>query len=124
MAGTVNESQFRPLNYCDRLLLIKDSAMVYSLPLQTSLFKQIFASTNPKGKGKGKQTAAADNSFRNHSLEINWESTVRDFHSFIQAHAAQAGNALVYITLLDNMDSTLIRFSRQYHQGQENIHFD
>jgi hypothetical protein len=65
--------------------------MVQTVPLQTHLFKQIFASTDPKGKGKGKQKATSDNTLRNVASQFNWEATARDLRSFIESHTALAG---------------------------------
>jgi hypothetical protein len=65
--------------------------MVQSLPLHTNLFKQIFANTSPKGKGKGKQKVATGNTITNVTSEFNWEASVRDLRSFIESHTAQVG---------------------------------
>jgi hypothetical protein len=96
--------------------------MVHSLPLQASLFKQIFATSNPKGKGKGKQKAAADNGLSNLPSEIDWETSLRDLHSFIQSHAADTGKPR-YALCAGLCDLALTLFSRN-RQGKVHIAVD
>ncbi|KAG2182998.1 hypothetical protein INT44_005979, partial [Umbelopsis vinacea] len=67
-----------------------------SLPLHTNLFKQIFANTNPKGKGKQKVTT--DNTFVDVTSEFNWEASVRDLRLFMESHTAQVA------TFVDNQN--------------------
>ncbi|KAH8550563.1 hypothetical protein BGW37DRAFT_69123 [Umbelopsis sp. PMI_123] len=80
--------------------------MVQSVPLQTHLFKQIFASSDPKGKGKGKQKATSDNTLRNVASQFNWEATARDLRSFIESHTALADNSKddSIATFIDNQN--------------------